>query len=103
MQLALTLVLPFLACVALTLSVGPASFSLKWSLAMGILYIGQAALLRSLFIEQEFKVAYSSLRCIFLLLQKSPLAFYMHPLWQCHFSQLAAIQCYRVCSGEMRY
>ncbi|CAK0764500.1 hypothetical protein CVIRNUC_003164 [Coccomyxa viridis] len=54
-QLALTLVLPFLTCVALTLSVGPASFSLKWSLAMGMLYIGQAALLRTLFMEQEFK------------------------------------------------
>ena len=60
MQLALALVLPFLTCVALTLSVGPASFSLKWSLAMGILYIGQAALLRGLFMEQEFKVGCSS-------------------------------------------
>ena len=57
--------LPFLACVALTLSVGPASFSLRWSLAMGMLYIGQAALLRTLFMEQEFKVGYSLFQCLF--------------------------------------
>lgn len=58
MQLMLALVLPFLACVALTLTVGPAHFSLKWSLGMGLLYFSQAALLRSVFLEQEFKVYY---------------------------------------------
>lgn len=56
MQLILALLLPFLACVALTLTIGPAHFSLKWSLGMGVLYIAQAALLRNIFLEQCFKV-----------------------------------------------
>ena len=56
MQLILALMLPFLACVALTLTIGPAHFSLKWSIGMGVLYIAQAALLRNIFLEQRFKV-----------------------------------------------
>ena len=81
--------LPFLACVALTLSVGPSSFSLKWSLAMGILYIGQAALLRSLFMEQEFKVGYSFFRCLFPSAMNSLLASSMCALCHCAFLQVA--------------
>ena len=92
MQLALTLVLPFLACVALTLSVGPASFSLKWSLAMGMLYVGQAALLRSLFMEQQFKVGYSSPVCSLLLLRC--LAISMHALSHSPLLQLARCRQY---------
>ena len=56
MQLILALLLPFLACIALTLTIGPAHFSPKWSLGMGVLYIAQAALLRNIFLEQRFKV-----------------------------------------------
>ena len=58
MQLVLALVLPFLACVALTVTIGPAHFSLKWLLGMGVLYVAQAALLRNIFLEQRFKVSY---------------------------------------------
>jgi hypothetical protein len=56
MQLILALILPFLACIALTVTIGPAHFSLKWSLGMGVLYVTQAALLWNVFLEQHFKV-----------------------------------------------
>ena len=56
LQLALVLLLPFLACVVLTLTVGPANFSLRWSLGMGLLYVAQTALLRNAFLEQQYKV-----------------------------------------------
>ena len=64
LQLALALLLPFLACVVLTITIGPASFSLRWSLGMGILYVAQASLLRSFFLEQQYKVQSTSPICI---------------------------------------
>ena len=56
MQLIQAIMLPFLVCIALTLTIGPAHFSLRWSLGMGVLYVAQAALLRNIFLEQRFKV-----------------------------------------------
>ena len=82
--------LPFLTCVALTLSVGPASFSLKWSLAMGMLYIGQAALLRTLFMEQEFKVGYSFL------------ASSLHALCRCALLQMALYWQYNIARSALK-
>lgn len=64
LQLAVALSLPFLACVMLTITIGPASFSLRWSLGMGLLYVVQAALLRNFFLEKQFKVQSPSPPCI---------------------------------------